>query len=208
MPRKTLLLLIGLVLVTIVLFFIALKTGQQQNQQQATAPQLSVQPTLSEAHSVLAMSPNPVQLMPGQTGSVAVTIDPSDNQVTAVQLELMYDPAVLSNVQVTYGALFTNPLVLINKNNPTTGKYTYAFGIQPSQQPITTKGVAANITFTTKGTVGQQAQITLLPESLVTARGVADSVLKMGNGTTIMLGPAATAPKATSPAVTVSPAGY
>jgi len=189
MPRKTLALISGLVLVTVILFIIALRTGQQAQQQPANQPPpQQTQPTADVAHTVLTMSPNPLDVAPGTEGTISVDVDTADNPVTAVQLELMYDPTMLTNVVVTPGPLFKGSVVLINKNNPTTGKYTYAFGIQPSQQTVKGTGTVATITFTAKGTVGKQSQITLLPTSLVTARGVATSVLKMGSGTTVVLG--------------------
>lgn len=191
MPKKTLALISGLVVVTIVLFIIALRAGQQQ-QANSLPPssQMAHQPTPTiPAHTVLAMGPNPLTVAPGGTGKIDVTINTNDNNVTAVQLELGYDPTIVGNVVVTPGPLFTNPVVLINKNNPLTGRYTYAFGITPSSQPVKGTGIVATVSFYTKfGTLGKQTQIGLLPSSLVTARGVAQSVLKSATGTVLKLG--------------------
>src|SRR5438477_6591310 len=92
MPNKTLALISGLVVVTIVLFIIALRAGQQSSA--PSTPQTSqVQPTVAvPAHTVLQLGPNPLTVAPGQVGHVDVTMDTSDNNVTAVQLELGYDP--------------------------------------------------------------------------------------------------------------------
>lgn len=202
MPKKTLFLIIGLVVITVILFIIALQTGK--NQPQGT-DQVKIQatPTPDVAHTVLAMSPNPIQVASGRTGSVDVTIDPSDNRVTAVQLELLYDPTVISNVKVVPGPLFPNAAVLIDDNNPTEGTYTFAYGIQPSQEPVISQGVAATITFTARGALGKQAQILLQAESLVTARGVPNSVLKTGTGTTVVISsPANATTTQTTPAGT------
>jgi len=189
MPKKTLALISGLVVVTIVLFIIALRAGQQSSAP-SIPPAQETQPTaMVPAHTVLQLSPNPLTVAPGQVGHVAITMDTSDNNVTAVQLELGYDPRIISNVKVTSGPLFTNPVVLIDKNNPTTGRYTYAFGITPSGSPVTGTGVVATVTFTTlPGAVGKDMQLGLLPTSLVTARGVAQSVLKSTTGTVLTVG--------------------
>ena len=185
MPKKTLALISGLVVVTIVLFIIALRAGQQTTA--PSTPQNVVPPTpMVPAHTVLEVGPNPLIVAPGQQGSAAITMDTSDNNVTAVQLEIGYDPGVITNVKVTSGPLFTNPVVLIDKNNPTTGRYTYAFGITPNAQVVKGTGVVATVTFTTMyGAAGKQMQLGLLPTSLVTARGVAQSVLKSANGTVV-----------------------
>ncbi len=197
MPKKTLALISGLVVVTIVLFIIALRAGQQ-SQAPSVPPssQMSHQPTpMVPAHTVLKLGPNPMTVAPGQIGKADITMDTSDNNVTAVQLEIGYDPRVISNVKVTAGPLFANPVVLIDKNNPTTGRYTYAFGITPNSPAVKGTGVVATVTFIPlPGTAGKDMQLGLLPTSLVTARGVAQSVLKSANGTVITVGTGATAP--------------
>lgn len=201
MPRKTLALITGLVLVTVILFVVALRAGQQQNAPstpQPTQAAVQAEPT-TPAHTVLAMQPNPLTVGSGQQGRAEVTIDASDNDVTAVQLELGYDPNILSNVKVVPGALIQNPAVLIDKNDPATGRYTYAFGITPNGTPVKGTGVVATVTFTVKaGQAGKETQLGLLPTTLVTARGVANSVLKSGTGTVITVsGTAAGAPART-----------
>jgi hypothetical protein len=191
MPRKTLALISGLVLVTVILFIVALRAGQQPAAPSTptnTTAQTAPQPT-TPAHTVLSVGPNPLTVAPGTQGSAQVTIDASDNDVTAIQLEIGYDPTVLSNVKVTPGTLIQNPAVLIDKNDPQTGRYTYAFGITPNGTPIKGAGTAATITFTVKaGAVAKQTQLGLLPTSLVTARGVANSVMKSATGTVVTVG--------------------
>lgn len=184
MPKKTLALISGLVLVTVVLFIVAVRTNNQTAKPEPTQAPVAQEPQ-TPAHSVLSLSPNPFSVAAGQRGSVDVTIDTSDNNVTAVQLEIAYDPNVVGNVQVTPGPLFTNPVVLINKNDAQAGRFTYAFGISPSNQPVTGTGSVATITFTAKNAVGKQSQLALLPTTLVTARGVANSVLKEATGTLV-----------------------
>jgi len=189
MPRKTLALISGLVLVTIVLFVIALRTGQQSAPDKSQMPQSQNQAPVSPAHALLMLEPNPYSVAKGTQGKVDVMIDAADHAVTAVQLEIGYDPNYITNVQVTPGSLLPNAVVLINKNNTQTGRLTYAFGIQPNQQTIQGKGSVATISFTTKATVasGSQTQLGLLPTSLVTARGVAASVLKSATGTVVTI---------------------
>lgn len=186
MPKKTIALIIGLVLVTIILFVIALNNTnqnikpQQKNEQMAQKPEPS-----SVAKTVLTMSPASASVIPGKQSSIDVVMNPSGNAVTAVQLELQYNPTELGNIVVTPGPLFLNPVVLINNNNTKTGRITYAFGIQPNQQTISGTGTVATITFTGKGKIGTRAQLEILPTSLVTARGIATSVLKSATGTVI-----------------------
>jgi Cohesin domain len=188
MPKKTLALITGLVIVTIVLFIIALRAGQQQQAQPAQqATTMKEKPTpMVPAHTVLKLGPNPLQAAPGQPQKVNITMNTQDNNVTAVQLELGYDPHIIGNVKVTPGPMFTSPVVLIDKNNTATGRYTYAFGITPNSQVVKGTGVVATVSFTPLyGSAGKRMQLGLLPSSLVTARGVAQSVLKTTSGTVI-----------------------
>lgn len=189
MPRKTLALIFGLVLVTIILFIVALRSN---NNPPAPEPsplpsiQTQISPTVP-ANSILTLAPNPVTVEPGQEGRVSVNIDTSDNEVTAVQLEIAYDPNFITNVKVVPGALFENPVLLINKNNVKEGRYTYAYGIMPNRPTVQGVGEVATITFTAVNKNGQ-SQMALLPTTLVTARGISESVLKSASGTLIIIG--------------------
>lgn len=187
MPRKTLALLVGLILVTVILFLIALQTGKNQSKTAQQQSQAQATPTPDVMHTTLSMSPDVIQVAPGGIGTAEVMADTSDNQVTAVQLELLYDPTMLSNVKVTVGPAFANPVVLIDRNDATTGKYTYAYGIQPGQKPVNGQITVAKITFTARGALGKQSQIIMQPTTLVTARGVAGTVLKKGTGATVVI---------------------
>ena len=186
MPKKTLALISGLVLVTLILFVVALKSNKQTPvapPSQHSSMQTQVSPTVP-AHSVLNLSPNPVNVIAGQKGSVDVNIGTSDNEVTAVQLEIAYDPKYITNVKVTPGPLFSNPVVLFDKNNIKEGRLTYMYGIAPNGQTIKGTGIAATISFTALSKIGN-TQLTLLPTTLITARGISDSVLKQASGTLI-----------------------
>lgn len=193
MSKKTLALISGLVLVTVVLFVIALKSNQSTQEGPKPTEAMKPAPTVSVAHSVLSLSPNPVTVAPGGVGKVSVNIDTSDNPVTAVQLEISFDPKSISNLQVETGPLFQNSVVLIGNNSATnktanqTGKFTFAFGRTPGQAPITGTGVVATISFSALPGA-KSSQLTLLPNTLVTARGVASSVLKSSTGTQVIVG--------------------
>jgi len=200
MPRKTLFLIIGLVIATVILFIVALRAGEKQKQ--VIQPKTITTPTPTPfAFTTLTLSPNPVEVASGKQGSIDVEIDTQTNQVTAVQLELIYDPIVISNVKIIPSDLIANPIVLINKNDIKTGRITYAFGIQPGQKTVKGIGTIATITFTAKGQVGSESYLTLLPTTLVTAQGVPNSVLKTSNSTIVNVVSSAAA----TPSTTISP---
>lgn len=185
MPRKTLALISGLIVVVIILFAVALNSNENKT---ATVKKTVTQPTpTTPAHTTLNLSPNPVVVAPGKQGSVEVNIDTSDNQVTAIQLEIAYDPNIITNIKVSPGPLFANAVMLMNHNKKTAGRYVYALGIMPNSPTINGNGQAATITFTAIGKAGQTSQLALLPTSLATARGISNSVLKQTSGTLVKI---------------------
>ena len=188
MSKKTLALIVSLVILTAALLIIALRTNNQQPQ---TPGEETAQATPTPpAESVLTITPDVIDLSAGATGqqTVNVAIDTGTNQVTAVQLELGYDPSVIRNVTVTPGTFFTSPTVLINNNDTEEGRVSYALGIAPTQDPRSGSGTVATISFTVEANATDtETEITLLPRSLVTARGVGPSVLKSASGVQVIL---------------------
>jgi hypothetical protein len=134
------------------------------------------------------MTPDPVTLT-GNTASVNVGLDSQDNEITAVQMEISYDPKVLSFVSVTPSSLFAQGVPLINTVDKKNGRISYAVGLSPQQvsTPHTGKIEVATLEFTKVGSASgsTSTQIQFLPKSLVSARGVAQSVLKSTTGTTV-----------------------
>jgi hypothetical protein len=195
MPRKTLALITGLVLVTVVLFVIALRTNNARPVTQVATPTAVPATPTSVANATLTLISQPTLVAPGRQGVVQVQLDAADSAVTAVQLEIAYDPKLIGTVKVTPADPLKSSVVLINKNDAQTGRLTYAFGIQPNQ-PTIASGVIADITFTARGAKGTQTQLELLPTTLVTAQGVANSVLKTSTGTTIIIDTQVSSPAA------------
>jgi hypothetical protein len=207
MSKKTLALIVSLVLLTVALLAVALSTKQP-----TTTPDGVGEPTVTPtppAHTVLNLTPATLTAVAG-TNQVQVQIDTDDNQVTAVQLEIAYDPKVLSNVRVTQGTFFQNPVVLLNANDTTTGRISYAIGIAPAQEAMNGTGTVATISFAPNPTATvTETQLELLPKSLVTARGITASVLKTSTGTRVTLptrgGVTTPNQTQTAPPVTTSP---
>lgn len=192
MPKKTLALITGLVLVTVVLFVIALRSSQQSTQNPVTTtPATDTKPTVSMAHSVLSLSPDSVKVLPGASGSVDVIIDSSDNEVTGVELDIAFDPKQITNVKVTPKELFQDAVTQtkdsFNINSNQTGRFRFAFAKATARASFKGSGTVASISFTAKSTNGT-SKLTLLPTTLITANGVADSVLKEATGATVVVG--------------------
>lgn len=112
------------------------------------------------------------------TYSLPINITTGNNKVTAVQLEMQYDPNLLTNVSVTPGVFFQNPEILLNQVDAKTGRITYAFGIGPTGQGVVGTGTVATLNFSVNAGVSEKTAIIFLPKTLVTAEGVSESVLK------------------------------
>lgn len=185
MSIRTLILIIVLSVVAGVAVFIAvaLKNETQQDAPQSSLPQLT--PTPDMAYTTLSLIPNPLTIST-PSASVDVSISTKTNKVTAVQLEISYDPKMLANVNIAPGTFFENPIVLLKKVDEKKGRIYFALGISPTQTAKQGTGNVATITFISNLTKGEQTQINVLPETLVTAEGIASSVLKSSQGTTVM----------------------
>jgi hypothetical protein len=110
------------------------------------------------------------------------------NKVTAVQLELQYDPKMITNVRVVPGSFFTNPVPLVTTNDTATGKLTYALAISPTATGATGSGTVATVQFQSVMPKGGSTQLSILPTTLVTAQGVAESVFLKGTTAIITAG--------------------
>ena len=189
MSKKTIALIISLVVLTAALLVIALTAKQPAQVNNPTSNNSQNQPSPTPpAQTILTLSPNPLNALPG-TNEILVQIDSGSNAVTTVQLELAYDPKLISNIKVTPDEFLTNAVELLNKNDPSTGRVSFALGILPSQPARTGKGVVAKITFNARNAtlLTRDTELTLLPKSLVTASGVSPSVLKETRSAKIIL---------------------
>ena len=177
MSKRTLILITFLTLLTA--FFVYLAVSQNSTKPVVTknAP---VTPTKkpSQAFTTLALTPQKVVLT-GKTGTIAVEVDThgEKNKVTAVQLELKYDSSVVSNLSIQPGTFLEGAAPMINSIDAKTGRVTYALGISPTKSAKGGKGVVATITFQANLAAGRSTEITVLPTSIITAEGIAESVL-------------------------------
>lgn len=185
MTRKTFGLIIILVIVTG--FLLAIATNNPKPAPVTNAPVKKLPVVTPVEHSSLSLSPNPLSLS-SPSATIDVNIDSGINDATAVQIELSYDPKMITITDIKPGSFFENPLVLLKNINPQQGKLTYAVGISPSGNPKKGIGEVAVISFITNMTPGQKTELKTLPKTMVTASGVAISVLKQATGATIIYG--------------------
>lgn len=198
MSKKTLSLIIILLILTIVLVLVAISTKDssltlKDNSTSTTAVTKKPTPTIAPAHTILSMSPNPVS--PTGIGSksastVKVQIDTGGDSVTAVQLEIAYDPTLLTGMTIKPGDFFTEATVLpVGGINAKTGRITYAITSGSIKANKSGKGTVAILNFyPVRNSAVASTPITILEKSLVTAVGLGtQSVLKQSTGTVVLL---------------------
>lgn len=143
------------------------------------------------AHTTLELSNYPVSLATSSGSPVYlldVNINTEIDKVTAVQLELSFDPKAITIVDINPGPFFKNPAQLLKRINPKDGSISYALGIKPGENGITGKGVVAKISYTEIGQKGNYTHINFLPKTLVSGEGTDKSVLKKSIGALLPLG--------------------
>ena len=152
------------------------------------------------------MSPNPVTAQRGAPSTVNVMIDTKGDSVRAIQLEIAYDPKILTNVTIKPGDFFPGAQTLpVGGVNQTTGRITFAVTPANLRDSKSGTGIVATLTFYPAAGTTTSTPITLLDKSLVTSPGLgAQSVLKSVSGVTVVIN-GTEAPSTASPAVT-SPA--
>lgn len=188
MSKRTLFLIFALFVIAFVLLMIAFykpSTEPSLPIETSPTPKIAVeQTTLAFGESFVTASSSSSKLK----YSLPINIATGTNSVTAVQLELQYDPALLSSVAVIPGSFFTNPVLIFNEIDIPTGRISYALGISPADSGIKGSGVVANLTFEANAGIPQQTSILFLPKTLVTAEGITQSVLRATNPAQLTVG--------------------
>lgn len=185
MSKRTLFLIFALFIITVVLLAITLYKPSSQPSPIIIAPKEPVEQTVlsfGNLSSVISTSSSALKY------SLPIDIATGNNKVTAVQLEMQYDPEILTNVSITPGVFFANPNALLNQIDIKTGRITYAFGIGLTEQGVLGIGTVATLNFSVIAGAPQQTSILFLPKTLVTAEGISGSVKKQANNIQITVG--------------------
>lgn len=184
MAKKTLGLIVVLLILAGGLLYLAFQSNKKESTQIAP-PLISPQPTPTPvAQTILALSPNPL-VVASPSGTLELTIDTAVNNVTAVQIELSYDPKVFAVTDVVTGTFFTDPITLLKKIDDKNGKVSYVVTTSPSAKAVNGKGVVATIPFTATLASGQKTEISFTDKTIVTAEKVQVSVLKMAENASV-----------------------
>ena len=189
---KTFLLIFFLGLITIGLLAIALIP-------QKPAPETTLPIISNPLQTTLTILSTPTPQATPSSYMTDVLINTGQNRVTNVQLELSFDPNILTKVNIEPGDFFINPNIVLKNIDTKNGRITYVVASEDGAG-VTGQEVLAKISFTTlkKGT---PVNIEFLPKTKVSAEGISQSVLKSSVGASFSLGAVPTfiiSPTATS----------
>jgi len=186
MPKRTFFLIVLLVIVTICLLVLALLPSFK-GWGTKTKPVANI----DYVQTLLSFSPPTAATSSGYTTNVLIST--GKDKVTVTQLEIAYDPKVLTNVDITPGTFFPTPTILLKKVDAVNGRITYVLGIGLGQTPVTGKGTIATLNFSTAaGTDSAKTPINFEPKTAVYAIYYAQSVLLKSTGLLFSITPTPT----------------
>lgn len=187
MSKRTLALIVILTVITGALLVLALSSQKQQKAPSPIVNNNTPTPIESPATAMLSLSQN-TTMSTSASKALNLDVDGGGSKVTGVQVEISYDPKVLTNVSITPGSYIENPVVLFNSVDKKNGRISYAVGITPTGNPVTGTGTAAIIKYSVlPGVTINTTTLHFLSKTIVAAEGVNGSILKSASDMTISL---------------------
>lgn len=168
--NKTWLLVAGLIALTVVLLVVSLTSKN--------FPGLPIglkDEKTDFAHTSLAFSKEPKTSSVSGTYEIDITINSDDNQISNVQLELVFDPKILTKVDIKPGGFLNDPVILSKKIDSVNGRITYAIANKTGEKAVKGEGVIAVVSFSK--TSPEETTISFLPHTQVSG-GRSQSVLR------------------------------
>ena len=163
MSKKTLALFTIFIVTVSIFSSINLFVGKSSSSFPTTLPLPS--PTIIPTYT-LSLSPNTMTTIPGKSTSLLVLFDATGTPPTLIQLEIGYEPGLLTNVSIQPGDFFPNYNLLLNTINPRTGRISYAIE-SASGKAEKKAGTIAIITFTPLVTWQKEAALIFLPKTTI-----------------------------------------
>lgn len=147
-------------------------------------------PTNSSFPMTLSIFPNVIHVSPAVQSSVDIILDTQAVPPAIIQLEIAYDPNILTNMSISAGSFAPNPTATLNTINHQTGRISYALQI-PEQKLPATKGTVARLTFNVHPEAkASQTAIYFLPKTAIQTREGNNGLNAAYGGTVLITQPA------------------
>lgn len=182
--NRPFILIIAVLLVSVVVLALLTTFSKKSKEEKRTAlPTPKVKQ--EREHTSLAAFASKPEVATGETFSITIAMSTRDNLVTGVQLELSYDPSVITVTAVSPGNFFAKPVEYANKIDPKKGEVTYAIGSFDGKKG---SGTVAKIEATARKKTEKLTEIvTIKNTSLVTELNNKTSVLKDMKGAFLVI---------------------
>lgn len=174
-PLKTIVLIVILALIAISLVYVAFLSKDAPLKQ-------IVQKTTQEETYLADTSLSIDESTKSEEGNdyfSTVNINTGKNGVIGVQLELYYDPTLITNVTVTPLDFFPQAVEVLKKVDQQNGRISYALTVAPGETAVKGVGQLVRINYTPIGTEGINSVINFLPKTEVSGDSTAGSLLKL-----------------------------
>lgn len=182
MNKKTLILIIVLALVTGILMFLAITNDKRRTGESPIGISPTAEPSMAP-YANLSFSADTLDLTTSNstTESVDVIIDTKGKPVFGAQIELKYDPEVITDVVITNpaGSFFgANADVKINSVDEQLGRVSYGIALSQQADEKSGTGVVIRLNFkVNKDSGAESSTITFLPKSQVTSLQTPSTIL-------------------------------
>ena len=176
--NKTWLLVAGLVILTVVLLVVSLTSKSF-----SPLPKSPKAVKTDVARTSLSISEEPRASTVSGTYETDVNINSDDNKISGVQLELVFDPKILTKVDIRPGDFLKNPVIIIKKIDLANGRISYALANKPGEKGVRGMGSVAVISFSKAS--AQETNISFLPHTEVASPGNDQSVLRQTSSAVI-----------------------
>lgn len=202
---KTLLLIVILAVVAGALVLVAV----YQKQQTQIVKQIPT-PTPNPVQTILSISSIPTPLATPSSYLADILINTGSNKINSVQLELSYDPKVLTKVDIVPGSFFVDPVVSIKNVDEVNGRISLvlnASGPKEQDNGVVGQNIVAQIKFSIpKALKLTNTSISFLPKTQVLGNGFSTSLLKSSIDANFSLGVSPTPTKSpiASPTATLN----
>lgn len=187
MQGRTILLIGGLAIITALLVYIAVTNQEKDKDSQITptpTPEQLVETTpVDNVAKTVSLGFNPATIK-GSSGQVNLEVNGGDEGLSGVQVELAYDPSVVSSITLADPAnhLFGkkgNYEQLESKVDAKLARISYVIHVGLSRPEIKGNGSILTLNYTLKPGVTSPTQITFLNKTTVTTlRSKTTSILK------------------------------
>jgi hypothetical protein len=118
-----------------------------------------------------------------------IVLDAGTNELSSAQLELKYDPAIISVTALRAGEFFPDPITPITNPIERAGRVEFAVTIPEIDRPVTGKGSLALLSIKRVPTATGSAETTIefLPKTSLRGQDTTTSLLKTTESLTIEL---------------------